>query len=81
MLPIGRVPDHIATPRPPRGALSARFVSTSPASDDRGGCGPVCTGRRGGERDDRALGAEDGCWCVVKYGETEAEGMRSDTLI
>ena len=46
----------IAKLRPPRGALTARDVSTAPASDGRGRRESVCTGRRGGGRDGRALG-------------------------
>ena len=54
MLLIGRVSSLIAMPRPPRGALSARVVSTAPASNGRGRCESVCTRGRGG--DGRALG-------------------------
>ena len=58
MFLIGRVSGLIARPHPSRGALSARAVNTAPASDGRGRRESVCTGRRGGERDGRALGRQ-----------------------
>ena len=65
---FGRVSGLLARPRPPRGALSARVVSTAPASDGRERRESNRSALEGGEegRDGRALG--------LKYGETEAEG-------
>ena len=66
----------IARTRPLSGALSARVVSTTPASDGKGR-ESVCTGRRGGEgmaeqQYGRQVEAGSGVQCAVKYGETEA---------
>ena len=58
MFLIGCVSGLIARPRQPHGALSARFVSTAPASDRRGRRESVRTGRRGGGMDGRALGRQ-----------------------
>ena len=70
---IGHVSGLIARPRPPRGALSARVVSTAPASSRHGRRESVCTGRRGGGTGWPSIGAAGGGWCAFKYGETEAE--------
>ena len=64
----------IVRPRPPRGALSTRVVSTAPASDTHGRRESVRTGRRGGGGVAEQVGrqVEAGVQCAVKYGETEA---------
>ena len=47
ILLIGRLSELVARPRLPRGALSARVVSTAPAPDGDGSRESVCTGKRG----------------------------------
>ena len=60
MFLIGRVSILLAELRSPSGALSVPAISTAPATDGRGRRAPVCTGRRGGGRDGRALGRQVG---------------------
>ena len=55
---IGRVSGVVARPRPPRGALSARVVSTASAPDGAGRRESVCAGRRGGGGGGRAVGRQ-----------------------
>ena len=86
MFLIGPVSGLIARPRPPRGALSARFVSTAPASEGCGRRESVCMeSREGGGEGKSSIRAAGRGWWAVKYGETEAEGwligVKSDTLI
>ena len=72
---IGRVSGLIARPRPSCGALSARVVSTAPASDGRGRRESVCTERRGGERGGRAL------WRRVEVGVQSSTGRPKPRVV
>ena len=78
--------DLIARPRPPRGALSARVVSTARRQLPTGADVVNRSALEGGEgKGWPSIGAAGGGWCAVKYGETEAEGcligIKSDTLM
>ena len=82
ILLIDRVSGVAARPRPPRGALSAKIVSTASAPDGDGRRESVCAGRRGGGRVAEQWG---GRWRLVRSqvrGDRSCViGTKSDTLI